>query len=97
MEVVEWLHHNRTEGCTYEAVSDAAKNGYLDIVEFLVQHRKDDCDLKDALEGAEEFNQFEVADFLKREIETSAAPTADTESDSPEPKRRRVSDVSNVT
>jgi hypothetical protein len=35
LEVVQFLHVNRTEGCTTDAISLAAQNGHLDVVHFL--------------------------------------------------------------
>ncbi|OQS01801.1 hypothetical protein THRCLA_21613 [Thraustotheca clavata] len=35
MEMVRFLHQNRTEGCTANAMDYAAFNGQLDIVKFL--------------------------------------------------------------
>ncbi len=35
LEVVRWLHANRTEGCTTSAMDDAAKNGHLEVVQWL--------------------------------------------------------------
>jgi hypothetical protein len=33
--LVEFLHNNRTEGCTANAMDYASANGHLEIVEFL--------------------------------------------------------------
>jgi len=38
LNVVIWLHENRTEGCTKYAMDWAAKNGYLKIVKWLQKH-----------------------------------------------------------
>ncbi len=35
LEIVKWLHYNRTEGCTTFAMDWAAANGRLEIIEFL--------------------------------------------------------------
>jgi hypothetical protein len=35
LEVVKFLHFNRTEGCTTKAMVWATMNGHLEIVEFL--------------------------------------------------------------
>lgn len=32
MDIVQWLHDNRTEGCTANAVDQAARNGHFHIV-----------------------------------------------------------------
>jgi hypothetical protein len=35
LEIVEWLHKNRKEGCTTDAMDFAAKYGKFEIVEYL--------------------------------------------------------------
>jgi Ankyrin repeats (3 copies) len=35
LEIVKFLHNNRTEGCTIDAMESAADEGHLDIVKFL--------------------------------------------------------------
>jgi hypothetical protein len=35
MDIIKWLHKNRTEGCTSDAMDWAADNGHLEIVRFL--------------------------------------------------------------
>jgi ankyrin repeat protein len=35
LDVVKFLHCNRTEGCTTNAMNLAVENGRLDVVEFL--------------------------------------------------------------
>ncbi|KDO28592.1 hypothetical protein SPRG_06448 [Saprolegnia parasitica CBS 223.65] len=39
LEVVRFLHYNRTEGCTVDALDGAILNGHLDIVHFLIEQR----------------------------------------------------------
>ena len=39
LDVVKWLHFNRSEGCTTYAIDFAAANGHLDIVKWLHQNR----------------------------------------------------------
>ena len=33
LTAIQWLHVNRTEGCTADAMNTAAENGHLDIVQ----------------------------------------------------------------
>ncbi len=33
LEIVQWLHINRTKGCTKNAIDEAARNGYSKIVQ----------------------------------------------------------------
>jgi ankyrin repeat protein len=37
LEIVKWLHENRSEGCTTNAMNSAAKNGHLEIVSFYMK------------------------------------------------------------
>lgn len=37
LNVVQWLHANRTEGCTTKAIQYAARNGHLEVVRWLFQ------------------------------------------------------------
>ena len=38
LEIVKWLHLNRTEGCTKAAMDWAEKKGHTEIVEWLHQN-----------------------------------------------------------
>ena len=44
LEVVKWLHSNRTEGCTRRAMDMASENGHLEIVKWLHFNRTEGCD-----------------------------------------------------
>ena len=39
----EWLHENRTEGCTTLAMNRAAQNGHLHIIKWLHDNRIEGC------------------------------------------------------
>ena len=43
LRVVEWLHANRSEGCTTLAMDDAAANGHLHVVVWLHANRDEGC------------------------------------------------------
>ncbi|GAB9466062.1 Intraflagellar transport protein 88 [Globisporangium polare] len=43
LETVQWLHLNRSEGCTADAMDLAAANGHLDVVQWLHAHRSESC------------------------------------------------------
>ncbi|GMF23376.1 unnamed protein product [Phytophthora lilii] len=42
-QTVQWLHENRDEGCSAEAMNGAATDGYLEIVKWLQEHRWEGC------------------------------------------------------
>lgn len=39
-EILKWLHKNRGEGCTQEAVDWAAGNGHVDVLHWLISTRR---------------------------------------------------------
>ncbi|RLN88536.1 hypothetical protein BBJ28_00018182 [Nothophytophthora sp. Chile5] len=39
LEVVQWLHTNRFEGCTTRAMDDAAAGGHLNVLQWLYGNR----------------------------------------------------------
>lgn len=39
LEMVKWLHENRSEGCSTRAMDGAASSGHLEVVEWLHQNR----------------------------------------------------------
>ncbi|KAG6942496.1 hypothetical protein JG687_00019031 [Phytophthora cactorum] len=41
VDVVEWLHTNRNEGCTTSAMDEADKNRFWDVVDWLGQNRSE--------------------------------------------------------
>ncbi|OWZ15229.1 hypothetical protein PHMEG_00011166 [Phytophthora megakarya] len=43
VDVVQWLHSNRTDRCTVDAMDMAAANGHLDMVQWLHDHREEGC------------------------------------------------------
>ena len=63
LEVLKWLHENSNEGCTADAMNEAAKNGHLDVVKWLYYNRVEGNTTK-ALDLAREFNQGKVIEFL---------------------------------
>ncbi|KAL2918933.1 hypothetical protein HK105_201767 [Polyrhizophydium stewartii] len=78
LECARWLHANRSEGCTVDAMDDAAKYGYLAAVQFLHANRSEGCTTK-AMDGAAARGHLKVVAFLhKNRAEgcTAAAMTA---------------------
>ena len=43
LEIIEWLHEDREEGCTTTAMNWAAGNGHLHVVEWLHENRTEGC------------------------------------------------------
>ena len=43
LDIVKWLHFNRSEGCTTSAMDLAARYGHLEIVKWLHQNRTEGC------------------------------------------------------
>ena len=63
LEVVRWLHDNRTEGCTTDAMNWAAKNGHLEVVRWLHEDRSEGC-TKRAMNDADGYGHLEVVRWL---------------------------------
>ncbi|KAI9981211.1 hypothetical protein PInf_008954 [Phytophthora infestans] len=63
LDVVRWLHANRTEGCTKAAMDLAATNGHLDTVKWLHTHRSEGCTFE-AMDGAASGGHLDVAKWL---------------------------------
>jgi len=63
MEIVHWLHENRSEGCTSAALDEAASNGHLEMVQWLHAFRSEGCTL-DAMDGAAGNGHFQLLKWL---------------------------------
>jgi hypothetical protein len=68
LDIVEWLHFNRKEGCSKYAMDLAAENGHFEIVKWLHENRKEGCtyDTYDAMEYAAFYGHLEVVEYLKK-------------------------------
>ena len=65
LDIVRFLHNNRTEGCTHWAMNWSACHGcYLDIVRFLHYNRTEGC-TKYAIDSALRNNHTDIVNFLK--------------------------------
>ena len=62
LEVVKWLHENRTEGCTTDAIDRAAAGGHLEVIKLL--HQYGACGTSKALENASKYGHLEVVRYL---------------------------------
>ncbi|KAG2843108.1 hypothetical protein PC116_g2264 [Phytophthora cactorum] len=65
LDVVRWLHANRTEGCTKAAMDLAATNGHLDTVKWLQTHRSEGCTVE-AMDGAASGGHLDVVKWLQK-------------------------------
>ncbi|EGG24378.1 hypothetical protein DFA_06528 [Cavenderia fasciculata] len=63
LEMVQWLHGNRTEGCSFRAIDQAASTGKLDIIKYLIENRKERYTLQ-ALQNAVDNGHFHVLSYL---------------------------------
>ncbi|RKO83629.1 hypothetical protein BDK51DRAFT_53191 [Blyttiomyces helicus] len=75
LDIVEFLHKSRKEGCTTNAMDVANRMGYIDIVQFLHKHRREGCTTR-AMDLASRGGHIEVVKFLhynRREECTSRA------------------------
>ena len=43
LDVVKWLHYNRSEGCTVAAMNWAANNNHLNVIKWLHENRTEGC------------------------------------------------------
>ena len=43
LEVIKWLHTNRSEGCNFYAMNWAAYNGHLEVIKWLHTNRSEGC------------------------------------------------------
>ncbi|GMF80442.1 unnamed protein product [Phytophthora fragariaefolia] len=71
LEVVKWLHNNRSEGCTFQAIDRAASNGHLEVVQWLHSNRSEGCS-SDALYRAAEHGHFDVVKWLYEHCPSSS-------------------------
>eukprot|EP01132_Coremiostelium_polycephalum_P007567 gene7567-9302_t len=63
IEIVKFLHENRKEGCTYEAMLNAAKIGRVDLVKFHYYNRTEG-NVNKSIEMATYQGHFHVVRFL---------------------------------
>lgn len=61
--VIKWLHRNKMEGCTQDAMDWAAKYGHLEVVEWLHNNRMEGCNTY-AMDWAAANGHLEVVEFL---------------------------------
>ncbi|EFA81410.1 hypothetical protein PPL_05395 [Heterostelium album PN500] len=55
LEVVKYLHYNRSEGCTMEAIDISIENDHVEVVKFLYQNRT---------EGSKKMSSQEISKWI---------------------------------
>ncbi|OQR95711.1 hypothetical protein THRCLA_07634, partial [Thraustotheca clavata] len=75
LNIVKWLHRYRNEGCTEEAMDEAATFGHLDIVQYLHHHEIGACSVK-ALNGAATNGHLHIVQWLHYNQEEGATERA---------------------
>ncbi|EGG22390.1 hypothetical protein DFA_04508 [Cavenderia fasciculata] len=63
LNILMYLHFNRTEGCSYIAMDLASEFGHLDIVKFLHFNRTEGCSIH-AMDNAARNGHYEVVKWL---------------------------------
>lgn len=63
IEIVRFLHQNRSEGCTKKAMNEAARYGHLDVIRFLQRNRTEGC-TRSAMNNASQHGHLSVVEFL---------------------------------
>ncbi|KAK1944312.1 putative ankyrin repeat protein L62 [Phytophthora citrophthora] len=75
LDIVKWLHVNRSEGCTYAAMDRAAANGHLDVLKWLHDNRSEGC-TADAMDNAAASGDFKMVKWFLANRSESVAFTA---------------------
>ncbi|EGZ18343.1 hypothetical protein PHYSODRAFT_499139, partial [Phytophthora sojae] len=65
LDIMQWLHDTRSEGCSTEACMAAATNGYLEVVKWLHELYPDFCRPVEAMTVAAENDHAPVVRFLR--------------------------------
>ncbi|KAL2914099.1 hypothetical protein HK105_206357 [Polyrhizophydium stewartii] len=65
LDVVKWLHANRTEGCSTDAIESAARNGHLAVVKWLLKNRTE-ASIDDAAKSAACYGQLAVIQLIHK-------------------------------
>ncbi|EGG22289.1 hypothetical protein DFA_04407 [Cavenderia fasciculata] len=64
IDIVKYLHYNRTEGCTTYAMDNAARYGHLNILKFLHLNRTEGCSMDNILYNAASNGHLDIVKFL---------------------------------
>ncbi|CAK4086404.1 unnamed protein product [Aphanomyces euteiches] len=63
LDITQFLHKNRIEGCTTEAMDGAIRGGHFEIVKFLHENRHEGCSGR-GLRNAIDSGDFEMVKYL---------------------------------
>ncbi|CAK4207144.1 unnamed protein product [Aphanomyces euteiches] len=63
LDIIHFLHYNRTEGCTRQAMNLAARFNHMEIVAFLQEHRTEGC-TSDGLIWAASHGHVDMVELL---------------------------------
>ncbi|KAE9103941.1 hypothetical protein PF007_g14218 [Phytophthora fragariae] len=63
LDIVRWLHENRTEGCSTAAMDLASRNGHLEMVQWLHHNRSERC-TTEAMDGTASGGHLDVLQWL---------------------------------
>ncbi|KAK1944313.1 putative ankyrin repeat protein [Phytophthora citrophthora] len=75
LEVVQWLHANRSEGCTDIAMDGAASNGDFTMLKWLHFNTSATCTHR-AVEGAATLGRLDIVQWLELTRMVTVSPTA---------------------
>jgi hypothetical protein len=76
LHVVKWLHWNRLEGCTTDAMDWAAGEGHLDMLKWLHSNRNEGFTIQ-AMERAARYGHLKVVMWLYTISKTCSSTAID--------------------
>ncbi|KAG7384338.1 hypothetical protein PHYPSEUDO_002745 [Phytophthora pseudosyringae] len=66
--IMQWLHSTRSEGCSVDAFTEAAANGHLHVLRWLIQHYPQLSRPVHCLVAAAEHGHVEILRFLRPRV-----------------------------
>lgn len=71
LHIVQWLHGNRSEGCTQKAFASTMENDHYKVLAFLLENYEFICDQR-MLDSATSHRHFDVLELLMQSDSQSA-------------------------
>eukprot|EP00644_Phytophthora_capsici_P009181 jgi/Phyca11/541441/estExt2_Genewise1Plus.C_PHYCAscaffold_60788 len=68
LDIMQWLHDTRTEGCSAQACIQASKHGYLDVVKWLHEFYPTVIEPVEAMTVAAKSGHAEIVRFLRSNV-----------------------------